>query len=95
VSDHVLVSQAAGVLRIQMNRAEKRNALTRAMYTSLAEALEGADANPAIHVITITGVGDVFHQRQRLEGLPRRFVPRGPTIPSCASCRRSLASARP
>jgi len=60
VSDHVLVSQAAGVLRIQMNRAEKRNALTRAMYTSLTEALEGADANPAIRVITITGVGDVF-----------------------------------
>jgi enoyl-CoA hydratase/carnithine racemase len=60
MSDHVLVSQAAGVLRIQMNRAEKKNAITRAMYTSLAEALEGADANPAIRVITITGTGNVF-----------------------------------
>ena len=60
MSDHVLVSQAAGVLRIQLNRAEKKNALTRAMYTSLAAALEGADANPAIRVITITGIADVF-----------------------------------
>ena len=87
MSDHVLVSQAAGVLRIQMNRAEKRNALTRAMYTSLAEALEGADANPAIHVITITGVGDVFTSGNDLKD----FL----DGPSCASCRRSLASARP
>jgi enoyl-CoA hydratase/carnithine racemase len=54
------VSQAVGVLGIQINRAEKRNALTRVMYTALAEALEGADANPAIRVITITGIGDVF-----------------------------------
>jgi enoyl-CoA hydratase/carnithine racemase len=60
VTDHVLVSEAARVLRIQMNRPEKKNALTRAMYTALAEAIEGADANPAIRVITITGAGDAF-----------------------------------
>jgi enoyl-CoA hydratase/carnithine racemase len=54
------VSEAAGVLRIQLNRPEKKNALTRAMYASLASAIEGADANPAIRVITIMGVGDVF-----------------------------------
>jgi enoyl-CoA hydratase/carnithine racemase len=43
-----------------MNRPEKKNALTRAMYAALAEAIEAADANPAIRVITLTGVGDVF-----------------------------------
>jgi len=43
-----------------MNRPEKKNALTRAMYTALAEAIEEADANQAIRVITLTGVGDVF-----------------------------------
>jgi enoyl-CoA hydratase/carnithine racemase len=43
-----------------MNRPEKKNALTRAMYTALAAALEQADADPAVRVITITGVGDAF-----------------------------------
>jgi enoyl-CoA hydratase/carnithine racemase len=54
------VSEQARVLRIVLNRPEKKNALTRAMYVSLAETIEGADANPAIRVITISGVGDVF-----------------------------------
>src|ERR1700677_4066586 len=43
-----------------MNRPEKKNALTRAMYAALAEAIEAADANPGIRVITLTGVGDAF-----------------------------------
>ena len=60
MTDHVLVSDAARVLRIQLNRPEKKNALTQAMYASLAAAIEGAEASPAIRVITITGVGDVF-----------------------------------
>jgi enoyl-CoA hydratase/carnithine racemase len=60
VTDHVLVSESGRVLRIQMNRPEKKNALTRAMYTALAEAIEEADTNQAIRVITLTGVGDVF-----------------------------------
>jgi enoyl-CoA hydratase/carnithine racemase len=60
VTDQVVVSQAARTLRIQMHRPEKKNALTRAMYLALAETLEKADADPAIRVISITGVGDVF-----------------------------------
>ena len=60
MTDHVLVSDAARVLRIQLNRPEKKNALTQAMYASLAAAIEGAEASPVIRVITITGVGDVF-----------------------------------
>jgi enoyl-CoA hydratase/carnithine racemase len=54
------VSEAARVLRIQLNRPEKKNALTQAMYASLAAAIEAAEASPAIRVITLTGVGDVF-----------------------------------
>ena len=94
MSDHVLVSQAAGVLRIQLNRADKKNALTRAMYTALAAALEGAEANPDIRVITITGVGDVFTSgndfKDFLDGRSRR-----PTVRSCASCPRSPEPASP
>jgi enoyl-CoA hydratase/carnithine racemase len=60
VTDHVVVSQAARALRIQINRPEKKNALTRAMYSALAEAIERADADSTVRVITLTGVADVF-----------------------------------
>jgi enoyl-CoA hydratase/carnithine racemase len=54
------VSESTAVSRIVINRADKMNALTRAMYTALAEAIVAAEANPAIRAITITGVGGVF-----------------------------------
>ena len=60
MTDHVLTTQAAGVLRMQLNRPEKKNAITQAMYAALAQAIEGAETTPAIRVITITGTGDVF-----------------------------------
>jgi enoyl-CoA hydratase/carnithine racemase len=54
------VSESARVLLIRIHRPEKKNALTRAMYSSLAEAIENAETNPAIRAITITGIHDVF-----------------------------------
>ena len=48
------------ILRIQLNRPEKKNALTPAMYTRLREAIERANNDTDIHVITITGSGDSF-----------------------------------
>ena len=60
MTGHVLISDTARVLRIQMNRPEKKNALTRAMYGALADALERAEAEPEIRVITIMGAGDAF-----------------------------------
>ncbi len=52
LSDHIL--------HIQLTRPRKKNALTPAMYDSLREAIERADADADIHVITITGSGDSF-----------------------------------
>ena len=46
MTDHVLTTQAAGVLRMQLNRPEKKNAITQAMYASLAQAIEGAETPP-------------------------------------------------
>jgi enoyl-CoA hydratase/carnithine racemase len=60
VTDHVLVSESGRVSRIRMNRPEKKNALTRAMYTALADAIQAAEADPAIRVITLSGAGGVF-----------------------------------
>jgi enoyl-CoA hydratase/carnithine racemase len=60
MAEHVVISDAGGILRIRINRPEKKNALTRKMYQTLAEAIERADGDPAIRVITISGTGDAF-----------------------------------
>ncbi len=48
------------ILRIQLTRPQKKNALTPAMYDTLRAAIERADADPAIRAITLTGSGDSF-----------------------------------
>jgi enoyl-CoA hydratase/carnithine racemase len=58
--DQVVISAARRVLRLRLNRPEKKNALTHAMYRTLAEALERADSDPEVRAITISGTGDAF-----------------------------------
>jgi enoyl-CoA hydratase/carnithine racemase len=61
VSDtFVTTALDAGVLSIAMNRPDKKNALTHAMYAAMAEALERAEREAAIRVALITGTGDAF-----------------------------------
>ncbi len=48
------------ILRIQLNRPEKKNALTPDMYDTLRGAIERANSDRDIRVITITGSGDSF-----------------------------------
>lgn len=56
----ILTAQADGVLTITFNRPDKKNALTSAMYATLADALEAADTDPAVRVILFTGNGGAF-----------------------------------
>lgn len=57
---HVRIRLFEGIRHIQMNRPEKKNALTLAMYRTMADALLGADEDPAIRVIVLTGTADCF-----------------------------------
>lgn len=56
----VLVEQQGAILRIQLNRPEKKNALTRAMYDAMATALREADTSRDVRVVLLHGAGDVF-----------------------------------
>lgn len=60
MADHVVVSNAGRVLRIEINRPEKKNALTRAMYSSLADTIERSESDPEIRVVILGGAGDAF-----------------------------------
>jgi len=60
MTDAILLHRERGLLTLQLNRPDKKNALTRAMYTQLAEALELADADPAISAVLIHGSSECF-----------------------------------
>ncbi len=60
MTDQILSSIDDGVMTIRINRPEKKNALTVAMYAAMHEALQGADADDSVRVILITGTADVF-----------------------------------
>jgi enoyl-CoA hydratase/carnithine racemase len=59
MTDHVLVSDADGVRTITLNRADKRNALTAAMYATMADALQSAP-DAGLRVILFQGAGGFF-----------------------------------
>lgn len=50
----------AGVLTLRLNRAEKKNALTQAMYAGMADAITAAASNPEVRVLLIAGGADAF-----------------------------------
>src|SRR5260221_1211262 len=48
------------VLRIEIARPEKKNALTQEMYAAMADALTAADSDPKVRVALIHGSRDCF-----------------------------------
>ncbi len=59
------------VLRIAINRPEKKNALTTAMYDDLSNAVEQGENDPAIRVLLLHGNGDGFTAGNDLEDFLR------------------------
>lgn len=60
MSDHIVTGVQDRILTIRLNRPEKKNALTFAMYTAMNEALVNADSDPAVRVVLITGTPGCF-----------------------------------
>ena len=60
MTDAILQQRERGLLTLQLNRPDKKTALTRAMYPQLAEALEQADANSDIRAVLLQGSSECF-----------------------------------
>jgi len=60
MSDLILVERRGPVQLIRMNRPDKKNALTRAMYEAMSEALRSGDADPDVRVHVFLGVPGAF-----------------------------------
>lgn len=57
---HVIVEQRGTILRVAFNRPEKKNALTHAMYTAVADAIDRVENDPGLRVLFLTGTADCF-----------------------------------
>jgi enoyl-CoA hydratase/carnithine racemase len=53
MSSHILTDLAEGILRMRIDRPDKKNALTVAMYAEMAAALDRAAGEPAVRVVLI------------------------------------------
>ncbi|GLU28918.1 crotonase/enoyl-CoA hydratase family protein [Brucella sp. NBRC 12950] len=60
MSEHVLIERKDAVQIIRLNRADKKNAITRAMYAAMAKALVDGDADDAVRVHVFLGVPGAF-----------------------------------
>jgi len=60
MTDQITVARADGVCEVQLNRPEKRNALTLAMYGDIVDALNEARADDSVRVVLLSGVGASF-----------------------------------
>jgi enoyl-CoA hydratase/carnithine racemase len=60
MSEHILTAIQDGIMTIQMNHPERKNALTFAMYEGITAALRLAEADDDVRVVLLTGVMDCF-----------------------------------
>lgn len=60
MTDHIQASLDNRVLTIRFNRADKKNAITQAMYTKIADTLLAARDNPEVRCVLIAGQPECF-----------------------------------
>jgi len=58
--NELLIDRTDGVLTITLNRLDKKNSLTRAMYAAMSDALAQADADVTLRVAVLQGHETVF-----------------------------------
>ena len=73
----ILVHTEAGVSTLTLHRPERKNAITAAMYQSLADALLAAQADPAVRVLVLQGQEHIFSAGNDIAD----FLDQPPTAP--------------
>ena len=56
----IQIERADGVLSIVLNRPEKKNAITAAMYQEMADGLYEAEMDPTVRAVLIRAEGSTF-----------------------------------
>ena len=71
----ILTSKADGILTIQFNRPERKNAITGVMYQTMADAIIDAESDSAVRAILITGHPQIFTAGNDLEDFMKNSAP--------------------
>ncbi len=57
---HIATTRDGAIQRIQLNRPDKKNAITTEMYAALAAAIAAAESDRSVRVVLLHGAGDAF-----------------------------------
>ncbi len=71
----ILTNKADGILTIEFNRAERKNAITAVMYQAMADALTDAEGDSAVRAILIVGKPEIFTAGNDLDDFMKNSAP--------------------
>jgi enoyl-CoA hydratase/carnithine racemase len=71
----ILCSKAEGILTIEFNRPERKNALTSAMYQAMADAVNDGERDPKVRAILFGGKPEIFTAGNDLEDFLKNADP--------------------
>jgi enoyl-CoA hydratase/carnithine racemase len=75
-TDEIVIDRSGSVLRVELNRPARKNAMTASMYARLAGILEDAARDEGTRVVLLHGAGDSFCAGNDVEDFLRN--PPGP-----------------
>lgn len=71
----MLITKANGLLTIEFNRLERKNAITATMYQAMADALIDAESDTAVRAILIAGKPEIFTAGNDLDDFMKNSAP--------------------
>ncbi|WP_292531997.1 enoyl-CoA hydratase-related protein [Methylocystis sp.] len=92
--EKIVVSSDQGVLRLLINRPEKKNALDREMYRALIATLEAAASDEAVRAVVFAGAGGNFSAGNDLADF-RDFAASAEPFPALTFIRATAAFDKP
>ena len=99
-NDHVIVTDDAGIRTIRMNRPDKKNALTQAMYNTMTATLDDASKNDSVRCVMFAGVPGAFSAGNDLQDFLTMALseetlarPARDFLPTLALCAKPMVAA--
>ncbi len=91
--DRIQTNLQNGVFHLILNRPEKKNALTSAMYEALVVAVQRAESDDSVRVMVLRGNGDAFTAGNDIEDFVQKPW-QGQSVPPAEQFIRAIAFAR-
>lgn len=87
----ILCSKSDGILTLEFNRLERKNAITGAMYQTLADALVAAETDTEVRAIMLCGKREIFTAGNDLDDFMKTARPKDGSLDHDRRCSSSCA----